>query len=244
MRGELEADPAAANRRQKAARERAAREKAERIKRALDRLPELEARKKPGEAEKARSSTTDAQATVMKMADGGFRPAYNFQFATDVDRQIIVGGDVIAAGSDAGQMSGMVQKIRERVGEVPSAMLVDGGFAQHEEIDGVSDPKVGCTVYAPVPKPKDPKVDRHGAKPSDSPAVAAWRERMATEVAKAIYKGRAATAECINALARGRGLIHLPVRGLLKAKAIGLWQALAHNVLRGSRLRVAASGRA
>ena len=56
-------------------------------------------------------------------------------------------------------------------------MLVDGGFAQHEEIDAVSDPKVGCTVYAPVPKPKDPKVDRHEAKPSDSDAVAAWRAR-------------------------------------------------------------------
>src|SRR5271167_3348870 len=40
------------------------------------------ASKKPREKE-PRASTTDAQARVMKMADGGFRPAYNVQFATD-----------------------------------------------------------------------------------------------------------------------------------------------------------------
>jgi Transposase DDE domain len=125
---------------------------------------------------------------------------------------------------------------------VPGEMLVDGGFAKHEDIEAVSRPEVGCTVYAPVPKPKGPQVDRHEPKPGDSEAVAAWRGRMATEAAKAIYKGRAATAECVNALARGRGMIQLAVRGLVKAKAMALWQALTHDVMRGSRLRLKASG--
>ncbi len=122
---------------------------------------------------------------------------------------------------------------------MPAEYLVDGGFAQHDQIEPLSVPEVGCTVYAPVPKPKDPKVDRHAAKPSDSAAVAAWRERMATEQAKAIYKDRASTAECVNALVRGRGLLCFLVRGLMKVKAIALWQALAHNLLRGAKLRVA-----
>jgi Transposase DDE domain len=65
---------------------------------------------------------------------------------------------------------------------------------------------------------------------------------MATDAAKAIYKGRAATAECINALARGRGIIRLLIRGLVKAKAMALWQALAHNVMRGTKLRIARAG--
>lgn len=244
LRAEVEEDPAAADRRGRAARCRAARERAERVRAALGRLPELEAKKKAGEASKARCSTTDPDATVMKMADGGFRPAYNVQFATDVDSQVIVGVAVITAGSDAGQMTPMVEQVRDRAGVVPAAMLVDGGFAQHDEIDAVSAPEVGCTVYAPVPKPRDPKVDRHAPKPGDSVAVAAWRARMATDAAKAIYKGRAATAECVNALARGRGLIRLVVRGLAKARAIALWQALAHNVMRGARLRAAAAGMA
>src|SRR5215213_4548637 len=78
LRAEEEEDPAASDRRQKGARERAARERAERIKAAPGRLPELEAKKKAGEKDKARCSTTDPEATVMKMADGGYRPAYNF----------------------------------------------------------------------------------------------------------------------------------------------------------------------
>lgn len=241
LRQEVEEDPAATDRRQRAARERAARERAERIQAALQRLPELEAKKSPPQKGQARCSTTDADATVMKMADGGFRPAYNFQFATDTTTQVITGVAVETTGSDAGQMGPMVDQVEDRCGKVPSEWLVDGGFAQHEQIDAVSDPTAGCTVYAPVPKPKDPTVDRFAPKPSDSAAVAAWRVRMATEEAKAIYKERAATAECVNALARGRGLLRVLVRGVAKVKAVALWYALAHNLLRAAQLRAAAA---
>jgi transposase len=242
LRQEVEEDPSATDRRQKAARARAARERAERVQAALGRLPELEARKKPDQKDQARCSTTDAEATVMKMADGGFRPAYNFQFATDTASQFIAGVAVETTGSDAGQLEPMVDQVEGRAGQVPPEWLVDGGFAQHDQIDAVSAPEVGCTVYAPVPKPKDPKVDRFAPKPGDSAAVAAWRQRMATDQAKAVYKERAATAECINALARGRGLIRVLVRGATKVRAIALWFALAHNLLRAAHLRAAAAG--
>jgi transposase len=244
LRAEWEQDPAASNRRQQKARERAARERAERIRGALDRLPELEAKKKPEDRQKARCSTTDPEATVMKMADGGFRPAYNVQFSTATDSQVIVGVDVVTAGSDAGQLVPMVEQIQSRYDETPGDVLVDGGFAQHEQIEAVSGEAMGCTVYAPVPAPKDQQVDRYAPKASDSPAVAAWRERMASAAAKAIYKGRAATAECVNAQARNRGLLQLRVRGQLKAKAIALWHALAHNLIRAMHLRAAAGVRA
>ncbi len=243
LRQEAERDPAATDRRQRAARDRAARERAERVRKALDRLPELEAKKTPQEKDQARSSTTDPEATVMKMADGGFRPAYNFQFATDTQTQVIAGVAVETTGSDAGQMVPMVDQVEDRSGKVPPEWLVDGGFAQHDQIDAVSDPAVGCTVYAPVPKPRDPQVDRFTPKPSDSAAVAAWRQRMATEPAKAIYKERAATAECVNALARNRGLLRVLVRGVAKVKAVALWYALAHNLLRATQLRAAAAAR-
>jgi transposase len=241
LRAELEQDPAASNRRQQKARERAACERAQRIRDALDRLPELEAKKKPEDRQKARCSTTDAEATVMKMADGGFRPAYNVQFSTATDSRVIVGVDVVTAGSDAGQMVPMVEQVQSRYDETPGDVLVDGGFAQHEQIEAVSGEEMGCTVYAPVPAPKDKQVDRYAPKASDSPAVAAWRERMASAEAKAIYKERAATAECVNAQARNRGLLQLRVRGQLKAKAIALWHALAHNLMRSVQLRAAAA---
>src|SRR3954447_24637899 len=184
LRAEVEEDPAATDRRRKAAQQRAARERAERVRAALERLPELEAKKKPDERDKARCSTTDATATVMKMPDGGFRPAYNFQFATDTATQLIAGVAVETTGSDAGQLEPMVAQVEERSGKVPPEWLVDGGFAQHDQIEAVGAPGVGCTVYAPVPKPKDPKVDRHVPKPGDSATVAAWRQRMGTDRAK------------------------------------------------------------
>jgi transposase len=239
LRDELEADPGAGDRRHKAAQRRAARERAERVQAALGRLPELEAKKRPEEKDQARCSTTDAEATVMKMPDGGFRPAYNFQCATATASQVIVGVGVETTGSDAGQMEPMADQVDERYGVVPPEWLVDGGFAGHDQIDAMSTPERDCPVYAPVPKPRDPKVDRFQPKPGDSAAVAAWRVRMGTEQAKAIYKERAATAECVNALARGRALVQLTVRGRLKALAVALWHALAHNVLCAVRLRAA-----
>ena len=148
----------------------------------------------------------------------------------------------MTVGSDAGQMAPMVEQIESRYDQTPHEVLVDGGFAQHEQIDAVSAPEVGCTVYAPVPAPKDRQVDRYAPKPGDSPAVAAWRSRMASAEAQTTYKERAATAECVNAQARNRGLIQLRVRGRLKAKAIALWHALAHNLMRAVSLRAAAAG--
>jgi hypothetical protein len=244
LRAELEADPAEAHRRQYQAQQRAARERAERVRQALQRLPELEAKKKAGEQENARASTTDPEATVMKMADAGFRPAYNVQLATATATQVIVGVQVCTSGSDLGQLAPMVEQIRERFGQAPREMLVDGGFAKHEDIDRVSAPEVGCTVYAPVPQPKDPRNDRYAPHPKDSPAAAAWRQRMQTEEAQAVYRERAATAECVNALARNRGLRQFLVRGLTKVKAVALWYAVAHNVLRALSLRAAAAVRA
>ena len=63
---------------------RAAQEREQHIRAALAQLPEVAAAKKRngGKAEEARASTTDAEARVMKMGDGGFRPAFNVQFAT------------------------------------------------------------------------------------------------------------------------------------------------------------------
>ena len=63
---------------------------------------------------------------------------------------------------------------------------------------------------------------------------------MGTDEAKAIYKERAATAECVNALARQRGLYQFGVRGLAKVKAVVLWYVLAHNLRRIMAVRAAA----
>lgn len=237
LRSELEADPAGATNRQRAARQRAAEEREERIRAALNQIPQIEAAKKAADRDKARASTTDADARTMKMGDGGFRPAFNVQFATATDSQVITGVEVTNSGGDQGQLAPMVEQHETRYGKPPGEILVDGGFVKKEDIDTVSAPQGNTKVFAPVMKSKDPNRDSHEPRDDDSPAVAEWRKRMATDEAKEIYKQRAATAECSNAHARNRGLQRFLVRGLRKVKAVALWYALAHNLIRAATLR-------
>jgi transposase len=238
LKQELDADPGASKSRSQAARQRTAEERAQRIRAALEQLPQIAKAKPPKDRDQARASTTDAESRVMKMADGGFRPAFNVQLATATDSQVITGVDTTNAGGDLGQMTPMIQQHVQRYGEKPKEALVDGGFAKLDDIDEVE--QGGTTVYAPVRPPRGSARDAHTPRSDDTPAVAQWRQRMATDEAKTIYRQRAATAECVNALARNRGLQRFLVRGLRKVKAVMLWFALAHNLMRAVALRAAA----
>ena len=233
------ADPALSTRRA-AARTRGAQQRLERLEAALKQIPEVTETKQRSGAKDAtgRVSTTDPDARVMKMGDGGFRPAFNVQFATTTDAaRVIVGVEATNRGSDAGQSTPMLEQIEQRTGVRPAEMLVDGGYAQHEAIDQAAAQAV--TLYAPVPKPRkgatrEPHLPRDG----DSEAVAAWRQRMGTDEAKAIYKQRAATAETVNADAKEhRGLDRLAVRGLGKVLGSASLFALTYNLLRLITLR-------
>jgi hypothetical protein len=232
LAAEVEHPDPHSGRRRRAAQERAAHERAARIERALKQLPAVRALKTSAEKQAAaRVSTTDPDARVMKMADGGFRPAFNVQLATDPATQVIVGVAVSNVGSDAQQATPMVEQIEQRCQQRPTEYLVDGGFANKETIDALAARQV--TVFAPVQKPKDPTRDPHQPLRGDSAAVAAWRQRMGTEEAKNIYKERAATSECVNGKCRAvHGLQQFPVRGIPKVTGVVLLIAIAHNLLR------------
>lgn len=130
IKTQAQADPGQARRQAQAAKRRAAREREARIQAALEQLPEVAAAKKRnGSRAEARASTTDADARVMKMGDGGFRPAFNVQFATTCEEQVIVGMDVVTAGTDMAQLAQlapMVEQIGQRVGRSPEPGAVAG----------------------------------------------------------------------------------------------------------------------
>src|SRR3954464_15252928 len=139
-----------------------------------------------------RASTTDAQARVMKMADGGFRPAYHVQLARDTMSTAIAGVSVDNIGSDMGKMRPMNDALAEAYGERPRQHLVDGGFVRFDDIEALA--QHGVATFAPVPKPREASRDRHAPHVGDPPGVADWRRRMGEDEAKQIYKQRAATA--------------------------------------------------
>jgi transposase/gas vesicle protein len=245
LRRELDDDPAALSRREAVARQRAACERQGRVKQALARMREEEqsrserAKARPQEKKKeVRVSTTDPEARVMRMADGGYRPAYNGQLAADSTSQIIVGVEVTTQATDHGQIGPMYEQIERRYGRSPEAMLVDGGFVALDDIDAVE--QRGCRIYAPVmQRPRAARSRDRRRHRFDTPATLRWKRRMRTAGAKRLYGLRAATSECINAIARNRGLDKLRVRGREKVRAVLLWYALAHNALRALSLRAA-----
>ena len=233
------------SRRERGARERAAREREERVKMALDYLPAAQAAKerqqqtlatpKRAKVTKPRTSTTDPEARVMKMPDGGFRPAYNVQLATDQAKGVIVGVSVVREGTDAGQALPMEEQVMERTGQHPKDYLMDGGFATKEDITALEER--GLTVYAPVKLPRNkPEEERYQPRYGDSPQVVQWRQRMATGEAKAVYRGRGSTAEWANAQVRQHGVSQFTVRGLAKVTTVMLMVAVAHNLLRWAAL--------
>jgi transposase len=248
MRRQLEnpETSAALSSRQRAARRRAAKEKQQRLEQAIAQLPELkqkqaEAARQAGQGKRGqkirekepRVSSSDAEARVMKMPNGGFNPACNVQLATDTESRAIVGVEVSHEGSDsAGLSQPMRAQVERRSGGKVEQHLLDGGYLRMADIEQAHRQRVELLV---PPKPAR-QPHRRGRelepKPGDSEAVLAWKRRMASAEGQAIYRQRAATSETVNADLRSyRGLTQLTVRGLAKAKCVALWCALAYNVI-------------
>lgn len=237
---------AALSARQRAARKRAAAEKQQRLEQAIAQLPELK-RKQAEAARRAgcgkrgeqirnrqpRVSTTDAQARVMKMPNGGFNPAVNVQLAADTGSRAILGVEVTNEGSDnVGLSAPMRRQVEERTGGKVSQHLIDGGYMRSEDIEQAH--LKGVELFVP-PKPARQAGNRGRElepKRGDSEAMLAWKRRMGSEEGKEIYKERAATSETVNGDLRSyRGLSQFTVRGLHKVRCVALWCALAYNLM-------------
>lgn len=246
LKQEIDDDPDASNRRIRAARERAAHERAARVAAALEKLGEIEAErarraktnknrvKKQGEP---RASTTDPEARVMKMPDGGFRPAYNCQVGTVAGGQVVIDIAAATSGSDRGLIRPMLDRVLRRYARRPRRHLVDGGFTKNADTEWAA--TAGVKIYGPPGQSKH-KTDPYRPRRDDGPGVAAWRRRMKSPHGKRVYKRRA-LGECINARFRAWNLHQFTVRGRQKITAVLHLFALANNILAGHRLLTAAT---
>ncbi len=189
-----------------------------------------DAPKRKKNSSEPRASTTDAEARVMKMADGGFRPAYNIQMATAGSPlggpRTIVAVQVTNVGSDMGSVTPMLAQIEARTGELPEKLLADANHANHDCIRRCAE--LGVEAFIPVPS----RSQNPGANADHDDAVVAWRERMSTEQAKQVYRARASLCELPNAhLKQHQGLTQVLVRGLGKVTCVGMLAALSANLM-------------
>ncbi len=218
-----EGDPAISAR-QQSAREAKAHDFQARVDSALKTVAELSVDRRAG-SKPARASSTDPEARVMKMGDGGFRPAMNVQMATAGDvlggPRTIVAVAVNNIGSDMGALVPLVAQIEKRTGALPECVLADANHANHDAITMLT--QQGVEVLVPVP-------DRT-RKDGGAPELDAWKARMQTPEAKESYRARASLCELTNANARRMGMTQFLVRGVAKATSVALLTAITHDVL-------------
>jgi len=209
---------------QKAAREAGARDFERRVREAIATVQQL----RPSGKGKARASTTDPEARVMKMADGGYRPGYNVQLAVAGSPmggpRTIVGLNVTNVGSDMGSLTPMLDDIERRTGELPGQLLADANHTAHDDLRAVAARDV--ELLAPVPERT-----RNSDKSHDEP-IADWIRRMQTPEAKRMMRARASLCELANAHVKDRfGLDQIRVRGAAKVTCVVLLGSLAFNLL-------------
>ncbi len=256
---QIDSDPAADERRLRERRARRAAERLSRLEAAVAKVVELEAKQpkaKPQEPapndqqtvdqqtddkppKAPRASTTDADARVIKMANGGFQPAYNMQLASVAGEQIVVAIEVSTSSSDRGLARPMLEKIDATYGALPAHYLIDGGFSKNDDIEWAHGANVA--MFCP-PITNKHKTDPFEPRTDDGPGIKAWRERMKSDAGKSTYRTRS-IHECINGRFRQWRLTQLTVRGKAKAWAVLAWYALVNNILQGERLRRAAAQR-
>jgi len=131
------------------ARERAAKQRKERIERAIEEIEKMA----PDKTE-PRASITDPDARIMKIGGEGFGAGYNVQISTDAQASIIVGVGVTQSAADSDELIASIDRIKQNFEQLPDQMLVDGGFANKQNI--VDAAGLGIDLYGPSPnKPVD-----------------------------------------------------------------------------------------
>lgn len=227
LRAVLAEDDDEADLRARKAREAKAREHAERVEAAIAAVKQLDNVRRDSEP---RASTTDPEARVMKMPDGGFRPAFNVQLATagspEGGPRTIVGARVTNVGSDMGSVKPMLDDIAQRTGRLPETLLADANHASFEDIKDAAARGVEALVSVPK-RSKNAKAQAERA-----PEIEAWLKRMETDEAKEKFRARASLCELTNAHAKSRfALSTLLVRGIEKVTCVVLLTALVSNLL-------------
>jgi transposase len=242
LKRELDADPSGVEKRQRDRALRAAEEQEARLRRARSVLTEREAEQgarakshAKAEAEKGSPSVSgsDPEVRSMKMADGATRPAWNVQVAT-------AGGFVVAIDptdnrNDSGLAQPTIAEVEARCEQTPHRVLADGTAVTQEDIETLAERRPTMLIYSPPAAERDDVKEatlrkRRWKHQRESDAVKAWRTRMASAEAEAIYRRRKLT-EHAHARMKNCGFGRMMVHGLRKVRAVCLLHALAHNLV-------------
>lgn len=247
LRRELDADPAASEKRLLSRRLSAAQDRAQRVAAALAKRPAAAQEEKESQAEddepapgkkrkdkaQQRVSTTDPDAQLMRMADGAVRPAYNVQVTSACG--FVVAIEPTERRNDRGLAPAMVAQLERRCGKPPSRLLADIGAMTADDIVGFANTHPTMEVFSPPPACKETSKPESKARYernriAEPQCLKDWRARMESEDGQAVYRRRSNT-EHVHARIKNRGFGRMVVRGLRKVHIVCLLHAIAHNLI-------------
>lgn len=250
LRRELEEDAGAAERKRRVRGLRLAEQQAARIERARQRLSELEQEKaeranRDSRAAKAETkvSTSDPEVRRMRMPDGSMHPAWNVQVATCDGFVVTI--DPTGRRNDSGLAPGLVDQVERRCGETPGRLLADAGSMTMDDIVSLTERKPELKIYSPPAKQREHisaggERNRRSQMKHEPDAVKAWRERMAGDAGKDVYRRRKLT-EHAHAKMKNRGFARMLVHGVKAVRSVCCLHAIAHNFLHAVGLRCRAA---
>lgn len=185
--------------------------------------------------DKAQENFTDPDSRIMKRAGGGFDPSYNAQTAVDETAHIIVAAELTNNASDAGQLAGVLQAVRDNVEQRPRQALADTGYRSEQtfrELDG-------CGTELVVALGREGK-RRLGFDRERNPHTAQMADKLDSEAGKTAYRKRKWIAEPPNGWIKNvLGFRQFSLRGLERVKAEWKLVCMALNLRRMSTLRTA-----
>jgi transposase len=197
---------------------------------------------KKAEDSKEQCNLSDPDARIMrKNRRAGFTQSYNAQAAVDADgSQLVVGQHVSQSASDHAELENGVASIPGQLGK-PESILADAGYVNADAFDRLE--QEGVEIYCSVHREDAHNERRYDFRPEKASGrkvkeptdgrLVAMRDKLRTEVGKALYAKRNHTVEPVFGIIKeAMGFRGFSLRG--KEKVSGEWTliCLAYNLRR------------
>ena len=177
---------------------------------------------------RAQSNFTDPESSIMKTSTEGFQQAYNAQTAVDSESRLIVAVDVTASPADTNELLGMLEQAEKNVGQSPSVLLADAGYASEHNLAELE--ARGIEGYVSLGR------EGRQSPAQQTPARRRMATRLSTDDGRRAYAARKHIAEPpFGWIKQVMGFRRFSVRGLEKVR--GEW-ALVCLALNARRLNV------
>jgi transposase len=182
---------------------------------------------------KAQRNFTDPDSRIM-IRNNVFMQAYNAQAVVSED-QIIVAHGVTNAPSDVEQLTPMLERVRENVGQPATILSADSGYISEKNITYCA--KNGVDAYIAVGKAAAAKLS---CVPDSEALLAHWamHDKVASPMGKKIYARRKVIVEPVfGQIKSAMGFRRFSLRGLLKVPSEWAIVCACHNLLKLFRLK-------